>query len=140
MTALDEICNSISEVEKEDLAIAVLLVHPKDLGILTQHSGYQTLETPLDRPEWEGRQVGTIWNMALIETNSVDPGCPDAIPKAGGVRGLVESLRMTREEVHLRVLPPKKREPNQLQRVITKTRHSLIKLLGGFTDPPHIVG
>jgi hypothetical protein len=133
---LEELTNALADVEKEDLEIAVLLVHPSDLATLTEQLAYRELPTPVQRPEWGGWYLGDIWGMAVVRTDSVNQGEPDVIPKAGGVRRLVLALEMARNEARQGRIP-KELEPNRLQKLIIKARHNLIKLLGGNVVPPH---
>jgi len=119
----------MSEVEKEDLPIAVLLVHPQDAEIIAEAETYQACK-PRPRPEWDGELIGEVWNAKVIRTPRVDPGFPDALPKPNGVRGIMYSLREARANT-FKYEPPPRRDPNLLQKIILQARNKLIKMLGG---------
>jgi len=125
----------MADVEKEDLPIAVLLVHPEDAKFLTSNQSYQACTEPQPRPEWEGNLIGRIWNAQVITTSKVDPGCPEALPVPGGLRGIMHSLNEARATV-FKYEPPPPPDPMRLklQKITFQTRCRLIKLLGG--KPP----
>ena len=119
----------MAEVEKEDLPIAVLLVHPQDAEIITEAEKYQACK-PQPRPEWDGELIGEVWNVKVIRTSKVDSGFPDALPIPNGVRGIMHSLSEARATV-FKYEPSPPRDPNQLQKIILQVRNKLIKTLGG---------
>ena len=79
-----------------------------------------------------------MWGAYVIEVtnlkNSVlEDGAPDALPSAGGVRSIIQTLNETIKRLH-KYEPPPPPDPNRLQRVAFKVRDKLIKTLGG--TPP----
>lgn len=133
MTTLHDVADTLSRVECEDLRVAVLLVHPEDVPVLSAHDDYESLGKSEPRPEWGGNLVGHFWGTSVISTIKVEAGYPDAIPDPGGVQCLVAYLKDAREHWH-KYEPPSPRDPNMLQQVVSKTKIRLIKLLGG--KPP----
>ena len=130
MTTLHDVADTLSRIECEDLRVAVLLVHPEDVPVLSAHSDYELLGKSESRPEWGGDLVGHLWGTSVISTTKVEAGYPDAIPYPGGVQCLIASLSSARTHWH-KYEPPPPRDPNRLQKAIFKTRCRLIKLLGG---------
>jgi len=130
MTTLHDVADTLSRVECEDLRVAVLLVHPEDVPVLSAHVDYELLGKSEPRPEWGGSLVGHLWGTSVISTTKVEVGYPDAIPDPGGVQCLVASLKDARTHWH-KYEPPPPPDPNRLQKMISNTRCRLIKLLGG---------
>lgn len=132
---LSHIVDTMADVEKEDLLIAALLVHPEDAKVLASNQDYRACSEPQPRPEWGGELIGQIWNIQVIVTPKVEPGLPDALPIPGGLRGIMLSLSEARATV-FKYEPPPPPDPMllQLQKLTFKTRSRLIKLLGG--KPP----
>jgi hypothetical protein len=93
---LDYILDAMSAVEKEDLRVSALLIHPEDVKSLESCKDFQKYTTSYPRPEWEGKLIGEIWNTKVISTNRIERGAPDAIPYPGGVRNIVFNLDLER--------------------------------------------
>jgi hypothetical protein len=85
---LNSLSEAMANVECFDLRVALILVHPSDLGGISSSPDY-TARTPELRPEWYGKYVGDLFGAMVIETPSVDAGFPDVIPCAGGTRSIV---------------------------------------------------
>jgi hypothetical protein len=91
---------AFSDLEKEYLRIALILINPKDLEELkalvdTPFRSYARTE---DRGEWCGELVGSLWGCDVISCD-VSRGVPQAIPTFNGVGNILRSLSESRKEV-----------------------------------------
>lgn len=125
---LSHFVDVMADVEKEDLTIAVFLVHPEDAHALTSNQAYQACSKPQPRPEWGGNLIGQIWNAQVITTSEVDPGCPEALPRPGGLRGIMHALEYARAIASKYRSPP---PPTRLQKMVFDARSCLITWFGG---------
>jgi hypothetical protein len=106
MITLHQLVDRLATVECEDLRVVLLLIHPEDLPVIADNADYTSFARIEPREEWAGALVGSIWGVNVVTTKAVFPGCPDLIPAAGGVTGIIESLRLVRAELHKHFPPP----------------------------------
>lgn len=97
---INKIQDIMDSVQKEDLVVSILLVHPDDSNEIKNHKWFikPYYQANCQRPEWNGIVIGYLFGMTIIETNNITSGLPEAIPTPGGVGVILESLAKIRND------------------------------------------